>query len=101
MGDKYLIEGQKALDRITIFGFGKQQKYEDAIAAFIKAGNAFKLSKDWHSAGEAFIKAAKAQKELDLQGDACNSYVEAGGCFSKVISFIFLSFFFSFYLFYY
>jgi TolA-binding protein len=87
MGDKFKQEGEKAMNRTTIFGFGKQQKYEDAAAAFIKAGNAYKLSKEWNEAAEMFIKAANCQKETDSKTDACNSYVEAGGCFAKVISF--------------
>lgn len=90
MGDKFKQEGEKALSRTTIFGFGKQQKYEDASAAFIKAGNAYKLSKDWHSAGDMFIKAAECQKQLDSNGDACNSYVEAGGCYAKVLLLLFI-----------
>ena len=50
----------------------------------MKAGNAYKLSKDWYNAGEMFIKAAECQKQIDSSGDACNSYIEAGGCFAKV-----------------
>jgi alpha-soluble NSF attachment protein len=84
MGDKFKAEAEKALSRVTIFGFGKQQKYEDASAAFLKAGNAYKMSKDWNEAAEMFLKAAECQKETDSRTDACNSYVEAGGCYAKV-----------------
>lgn len=83
MAEKYKAEGEKALNRTTIFGFGKNQKYEDAYAAFTKAGNAYKLSKEWNEAAEMFIKAANCQKELDSKSDACNSYVEAGACYAK------------------
>jgi hypothetical protein len=61
-GDSFLKEGESALRRSTIFGFGKAQKFEDAAEAFVKAGNAFKLSSLWESAGcfrfeiEAFRK---------------------------------------------
>ena len=83
MGDKYLLEGNTALKRTTIFGFGKTAKYEDASAAFTKAGNSFKMSKQWTEAAEAFIKCAECQKFLDSDGDVTNSYVEAGSCYKK------------------
>jgi alpha-soluble NSF attachment protein len=83
MGDKFIVEANAALKRTTIFGFGKTAKFEDAAAAFTKAGNAFKMSKQWTEAGEAFIKCAECQKNLDSDSDVCNSYVEAGSCFKK------------------
>jgi hypothetical protein len=85
MGEKFKQEGLKALGRTTIFGFGKQQKFEDACAAFVKAGSAYKMSKDWLDAGEMYIKAAECQQEIDNRSEACNYYVEAGGCYVKVI----------------
>lgn len=78
-----MLEGNAALKRTTIFGFGKTAKYEDAAAAFTKAGNAFKMSKQWTQAGEAFTKCADCQKFLDSDGDVCNSFVEAGSCYKK------------------
>jgi len=83
MGDKFKAEAEKALKRTTIFGFGKQAKYEDASANYVKAGNAYKMSKDWVDAGDMFIRAAECQKETDSPNDSCNSYVEAGGCYAK------------------
>lgn len=83
MGEKFKQEGLKALGRTTIFGFGKQQKFEDACAAFVKAGSAYKMSKDWLDAGEMYIKAAECQQEIDNRSEACNYYVEAGGCYVK------------------
>jgi hypothetical protein len=51
-GDAFWQEAEKALNRTTIFGFGKSQKYEDAAEAFVKSGNAYKLSNLWESAGK-------------------------------------------------
>ena len=83
-GESFLAEAQKALNRTTIFGFGKQQKYEDAADFFTKAGNAFKLANEWDRAGKAFLDCAKAwQLAGDNKSDVCNAYVEAGNCFKK------------------
>jgi hypothetical protein len=83
-GDRFKQEGEKALGRTTIFGFGKAQKYEDAAAAFVKAGNAYKMSGQHEEAAEVFLKAADAQKNTDSPSEAANSFVEAGNCYKKV-----------------
>ena len=82
-GDSFLAEADRALNRSTIFGFGKAQKYEDATEAFTKAGNAFKLASLWESAGEAFLKAAECLKHQNEMADSANKLVEAGNCFKK------------------
>lgn len=83
-GDSFLAEGEKALKRTTLFGFGKSQKYEDAAAAFTKAGNAFKLANLWESAGEAFMKAAECLEHENEGSDATNKLVEAANCYKKI-----------------
>ena len=52
MGEKYLNEGNEALKKTTIFGWGKTAKYESAADLFTKAGNAFKMKKQWKEAAE-------------------------------------------------
>lgn len=85
MAQKYLAEAQKALNRTTIFGFGKQQKYEDAADFFTKAGNAFKLENQWQSAGDAFLQAADAWMQAgENRTDAVNQIIEAGNCYKKI-----------------
>jgi len=82
----YKQEGDAILKKTSlgsIFGFGKQQKFEDASAAYTKAGNAYKMSKQWSEAGAAFMKCAECQLGLESNTDICNSYVEAGSCFAK------------------
>ena len=62
-GDVFWQEAEKALNRTTIFGFGKSQKYEDAAEAFVKAGNAYKLANLWESAGkENYLPSSMPQK---------------------------------------
>lgn len=84
-GDKFKEEGERALSRMTIFGFGKQQKYEDASTNFAKAGNAYKMANQMEDAGHVYMQAAEAQKLTDSPSDAANFYVEAGNCFRKVV----------------
>jgi alpha-soluble NSF attachment protein len=84
-GEGYVAEAHKALNRSTIFGFGKQQKYEDAADLFTKAGNAFKLSNQWQSAGDAFLQSSEAWMQAgDNKTDAVNQIVEAGNCYKKI-----------------
>ncbi len=84
-GDAYMAEARKALNRTTIFGFGKQQKYEDAADNFTKAGNAYKLANAFEEAGNAFLECATAWEQVgDNKSDIVNSMVEAGNCFKKV-----------------
>mmetsp|Transcript_16287 Transcript_16287/g.15611 ORF Transcript_16287/g.15611 Transcript_16287/m.15611 type:complete len:299 (-) Transcript_16287:212-1108(-) len=83
-GDSFLAEGEKALKRSTLFGFGKAQKYEDAAEAFTKAGNAFKLANLWESGGKAFLKAAEQQLIMKEVNEAGSRLIEAGNCFKKV-----------------
>lgn len=82
--DAFRADGEKALGRSTLFGFGKSQKYEDAADAFTKAGNQYKLANRWESAGQCFMKASDCHKKLDSENDAVNSISEAGNCFKKL-----------------
>ena len=83
-GDSFLADAEKALARTSIFGFGKNQKHEDAAEAYTKAGNAFKLATLWESAGKAFVKAAEQHAVLNNTSDAASSYVEAGNSYRKI-----------------
>lgn len=79
-----MSEGRKALNRTTIFGFGRQQKYEDAADYFTKAGNAYKLAGAMDDAGNAFLECANAYEQAgDNKNDVVNAFVEAGNCFKK------------------
>ncbi|KAJ1392470.1 soluble NSF attachment protein, partial [Ochromonadaceae sp. CCMP2298] len=83
-GDSLNAEGDKALNRTLIFGFGKAGKYEDAAEAFKNAGNAYKLASLWQSAGDAFLKSADAHLVLESSTDACSNVVEAAQCYKKI-----------------
>lgn len=88
-GDKgaaFLAEGEKALNKKSVFGFLGLggNNFEEAAESFVKAGNAFKLSNQWQSAGDAFLKAASAQQKVADNTDAVNSYVEAANCYKRI-----------------
>jgi alpha-soluble NSF attachment protein len=83
-GDGYKADAAKAMARVTLFGFGKNQKYEDAADLYTKAANAYKLANLWQSAGEMYIKASECYKFLQSNSDHVNSMVEAANCFKKI-----------------
>lgn len=84
-GDAFIAEAQRALNRTTIFGFGKAQKYEDAAEAFVKAGNAYKLANLWQSSGDAFIQAAEAWHQRgESATEVINALVEAGNSYKRI-----------------
>jgi alpha-soluble NSF attachment protein len=82
--DLYKAEGNKALNRTTIFGFGKAQKYEDAADSFKKAGIAYKLANQYQSAGDVYLQSADAYINVDSQSEAINQIVEAAGCYKRI-----------------
>ena len=69
----------------SIFGFGKEEKYEKASDFFQRAGNEYKMAKDYNSAAEMYEKAAECQDHVDLGQmqkyrylqDAANTYKQA------------------------
>ncbi len=80
-----MAEADKALNRTSFFGFGKSQKFEDAGEAFVKAGNAYKLSNLSESAGNAFLRAAESYAKADnCSTEVVNHMVEAANNFKKI-----------------
>lgn len=66
-------------------GTGKARvKVEEACDLYVKAGNAFKMAKEWHRAGQAFSEAAGLQLENGRKNEAGMNYVEAAKCYKKV-----------------
>jgi alpha-soluble NSF attachment protein len=83
--ESYLTEANKALNRSTFFGIGKQQKFTDAAKSFTKAGNVFKLLNQWQSAGDVFLQAADALMQAgDNKNEVIEAIVEAGNCYKKI-----------------
>ena len=65
-------------------GGGGRVKVEEACDLYVKAGNAFKMAKEWHRAGHAFSEAAGLQMENNRKNEAGMNYVEAAKCYKKV-----------------
>lgn len=83
MGDKLKQKGLNILHRSTFFGLWKQQKYEDACDEFVKAGNAYNMSKQWLDAGDMYSKAAECLQEINDHNEAANYYIQAGDCYIR------------------
>lgn len=87
-GDRNKAEALKALNRTTIFGFGKQAKYEDAYEYYKSAANAYKLSDCFTSSGECYMKAAECTALADPSNatgtDYINMLIEAAGVYKRV-----------------
>jgi alpha-soluble NSF attachment protein len=83
MGDQFKQKGLNVLKRSTFFGLWKQQNYEDACDEFIKAGNAYGMSKHWLDAGDMYSKAAECLQEINNSSEAANYYIQAGDCYIR------------------
>ena len=54
---------------------------EKASIMYRKAGNHFKMAKNWSAAGNAFLQSATYR---EIPYDSCMDYVEAANCYRKV-----------------
>ena len=54
--ESFMQDATKALNRFSIFSSGT--KFEDAADAYEKAGNQYKIAKQWQEAGTAYSKCA-------------------------------------------
>jgi len=51
---------------------------------YFKAGNAFKVTKNWDRAGMAFVKAAEAHQQVpNAKHEAAQAYLNASHCYKK------------------
>jgi len=66
----------------SLFG-GSSSRYEDAIECYQRAGNMFKISKNWTKAGRAFCEAANLHFRLESRHNAATMYVDAANCYKK------------------
>ncbi|XP_054711601.1 alpha-soluble NSF attachment protein-like [Uloborus diversus] len=84
-GDKLMAEAEQQLTA----GGGKccgggRVKVAEACELYVKAANAFKMAKEWQSAGNAFSEAAHHELEEGRKTEAGMHYVEAAKCYKKV-----------------
>ncbi|XP_020109816.1 alpha-soluble NSF attachment protein [Ananas comosus] len=79
-GDDFEKKAEKKLTGWGLFG----SKYEDAADLFDKAGNSFKLAKNWERAGAVYIKLANCHLKLESKHEAASAYVDAANCYKKI-----------------
>jgi alpha-soluble NSF attachment protein len=80
----WMDKGEKSLKKKVMPMFGNPTaKFEEAVEAFSKAANLFKMAKKYDEAGKAFIKVAEAHLKLDSKHEAASSYASAATCFRK------------------
>jgi len=66
----------------SIFGSGSS-KLDDAAELFQKAGNMFKIAKNWTRAGAAYCNAADIQLKQNSKHEAATQFIEAANAFRK------------------
>jgi len=76
-GEEYLGDAERALKRWTIFGIGRDAKYEDAAGAYEKAAAQFKASKNYGKAANAYIEAAKNLQMVNNELEATTNWKNA------------------------
>jgi alpha-soluble NSF attachment protein len=81
-GDALVADAEKTLNKFSFFG--SSGKKEDASEKFAAAGNAYKVSKQWDSSGEAFVRAGSLQQELGNTMESTHHFVEAAKMFRKI-----------------
>ncbi|OEL20777.1 Alpha-soluble NSF attachment protein [Dichanthelium oligosanthes] len=78
-GDDFVKKADQKLSGWGLFG----NKYEDAADLLDKAGNFFKLAKNWSRAAAAYKKIADCHLQGDNKHEAASAYVEAANCYKK------------------
>lgn len=59
-------------------------KLDDAAELFQKAGNQFKISKNWGASGRAFCQAAEIQLKQNTKHEAATLFNEAANSYKKI-----------------
>ncbi|TVU03869.1 hypothetical protein EJB05_50582 [Eragrostis curvula] len=78
-GDDLEKKAEKKLSGWGLFG----NKHEDAADLLDKAGNFFKLAKNWSRAASVYKKIADCHLQGDSKHEAASAYVEAANCYKK------------------
>ncbi|XP_014218659.1 alpha-soluble NSF attachment protein [Copidosoma floridanum] len=64
----------------SLFG---SSKIEEAVEAYQRAANLFKMSKKWNEAGNSFCQAADLNSKAGSRHDAASNYIDAANCYKK------------------
>eukprot|EP01063_Lacrimia_lanifica_P022787 TRINITY_DN30307_c0_g1_i1.p1 TRINITY_DN30307_c0_g1~~TRINITY_DN30307_c0_g1_i1.p1 ORF type:complete len:290 (+),score=154.90 TRINITY_DN30307_c0_g1_i1:49-918(+) len=80
-GQELMDKGEKTLKKWFSWG---SNKHEEAAGHFQKAGNQFKIAKEWKSAGAAFMRASDCHIHAGDSHEGTEQLIEAGRCYRKV-----------------
>lgn len=81
-----VAEAEKKLNSSrTFLGglFGGQNKQDEALECYGRAGNLFKMAKKWSQAGNTFVTLANHHGKLGNKHDAATNFVDAANCYKK------------------
>uniref|UniRef100_A0A0K8TSB0 Protein required for fusion of vesicles in vesicular transport alpha-snap n=1 Tax=Tabanus bromius TaxID=304241 RepID=A0A0K8TSB0_TABBR len=81
-----MAEAEKKLNQSRGFLgslFGGSNRVEDAVECYTRAGNMFKMAKNWSKAGQAFCEAASLHGKAGSKHDAATNFVDASNCYKK------------------
>ncbi|CAD6205747.1 unnamed protein product [Miscanthus lutarioriparius] len=78
-GDDFEKKADQKLSGWGLFG----NKYEEAADLLDRAGNFFKLAKNWSRAAAVYKKIADCHLQGDSKHEAASAYVEAANCYKK------------------
>lgn len=80
------MEAEKKMNNTNFFKslFTKSsERIEESIEYYSRAGNLFKMAKNWLQAGNAFADAADLSTKNKNQVEAAINFIEAANCFKK------------------
>jgi len=82
---EHIAEGEKALNPgiWTKITGGSHNKFDDAAAAFTKAGNVYKMLKKWDEGGNIFERAAQTYIQANSSHEAATAYQNASNCYKN------------------
>ncbi|GIY10254.1 alpha-soluble NSF attachment protein [Caerostris darwini] len=82
VGDDLMLEGDEVLSSCTICCcFPNKVQVQEACQLFLKAAHEFKMEREYHKAGSAFLDGAVLERELKMDTEAAMHLVEAAKCF--------------------
>jgi len=77
-----IAKAEKALDSWSFFG-SSSGKFDDACEALSKAGNLFKIAKNWDEAASCYVRCADLKKKTEHQFEAASFHVLAAEMVAK------------------
>lgn len=85
-GDSKKAAAEKELAKTSIFGWGRQQKHEDAAELYKAAANSYKLSDFYAESAECYMLSADNYKIADgnINTDYLNMIIEAANCYKRI-----------------